>query len=72
MNPLRSYLDDLGIAERAFAEQIGISPSYLSRLLSGEREADVSFLAAVQRETKGRVSADTWVEWWRALGKQVA
>lgn len=71
-NPLRSYLDGEDVTGVSFAERIGVSPSYLSRLISGEREADASLLAAIQRETGGRVTPDAWVNWYAETTGQAA
>jgi len=67
MNPLRTHLAHTGETAAAFAERIGISPSYLSRLMSGEREADVSVLVQIEEATDGAVSTGDWASWWRTL-----
>lgn len=64
-NPLKAYLALHGTTSTAFAKQIGVSQSFLSRLMTGEREADASLLAAIDKETSGAVSPDKWVKWWR-------
>ena len=67
LNPLRSYLTRSNIKASAFAGRIGVSRSYLSRLLSGDRKADASLLSAITAETGGIVTADEWVRWWGVL-----
>lgn len=62
MNPLKSYLARAGIAGSAFAKTIGVSPSFLSRIMAGEREADATLIAAIARHSP--VTADQWVQWW--------
>ena len=47
--PLRRYLDSHGIRYQWMAERLGITPSHLSRLLSGERPLTIA--------TAGRLSA---------------
>jgi DNA-binding transcriptional regulator YdaS (Cro superfamily) len=66
MNPLRLHLAHTGETATAFAERIDLSPSYLSRLMSGEREADASVIAAIMIATDGAVTPDAWVSWWQA------
>jgi DNA-binding transcriptional regulator YdaS (Cro superfamily) len=64
MNPLRTHLRRTGETATAFAERIAMSPSYLSRLMSGDREADATVLASILAATEGAVTPDAWVEWW--------
>lgn len=71
-NPLRKYLDANSIAAVAFAERCGLSQSYFSRLLSGEREADSSLLAVFECETNGAVTPNEWVRWWIAAKEDAA
>lgn len=63
-NPLRAYLDEVGETAAAFAARIEVSPSFLSRLISGEREADATILSAIGEATGGRVPPNAWVAWW--------
>lgn len=71
-NPLKAYLTLTGTTGTAFAEQLGVSPGFLSRLMSGEREADASMLAAIQSATGGQVTPDMWVKWWRKASRERA
>ncbi|NBW22723.1 MAG: XRE family transcriptional regulator, partial [Caulobacteraceae bacterium] len=71
-NPLKSYLSARGITAVAFAERIDVSPAYLSRLMSGEREADATFLGKVFRETDGVVTPTEWVGWFDTLRDPVS
>jgi DNA-binding transcriptional regulator YdaS (Cro superfamily) len=66
-NPLSAYLGVTGEKATAFAERVGVSRSYLSRLMAGEREADATFLADLEEATGGKVKPNEWVKWWRAL-----
>ena len=66
-NPLREFLDARGETATAFAERLSISSSFLSRLMSGEREADASLIAAISAATGNEVSPDKWVAWWQKL-----
>lgn len=63
-NPLREYLTSRGETAAAFAAKLEVSPSYLSRIISGEREADASLIAAISRSTDGEVRPDQWIAWW--------
>jgi transcriptional regulator with XRE-family HTH domain len=64
-NPLKAYLALNDITAAKFAQKIKVSPSYLSRLMAGEREADTSTLDRIERETGGKVRPDMWIRWWR-------
>lgn len=64
-NPLRAYLTLKGMTGTAFAELVDLSPGFLSRLMSGEREADATILAKIEAATNGEVTPDLWVKWWR-------
>ena len=66
MNPLRLHLAQTGETANAFAERISLSPSYLSRLMNGEREADASVLGRIMQATDGAVTPDAWVSWWQS------
>jgi transcriptional regulator with XRE-family HTH domain len=66
-NPLSAWLDVREETASAFAEKIGVSRSYLSRLITGEREADATILASIEEATGGKVKPNDWVRWWRAL-----
>lgn len=69
INPLRQYLEAAGETAAAFSERLPISSSYLSRLMSGEREADASLMAAIQKATANKVTPDQWVSWWVSQGE---
>lgn len=71
-NPLSAYLTAENIKAAAFADRLGVSRSFLSRLLSGEREADSTILASIQRETGNRVTATNWVNWYARLRGEAA
>lgn len=71
-NPLLAYLESESSTAASFAERIGVSRSYLSRLLSGEREADATILAAIQRESGGAVTPTAWVNWFAQMRDPVS
>lgn len=64
MNPLRTYLDASGETAAAFARRLGVSPSYLSRILTGERQTDATLIAAICRATDYQIRPDQWIAWW--------
>ena len=72
VNPLRKFLEAREIPAGVFAEQCGLSASYFSRLLSGDREADSSLLAVFEAETNGAVTPNEWVRWWIATTEDAA
>lgn len=65
VNPLRAHLEAISETETAFAARAGLSQSFLSRLISGEREADASLLARFEDVSGGAVTPSAWVRWWR-------
>lgn len=69
-NPLREFLDASGETAMAFAERLSISSSFLSRLMSGEREADASLMASISAATANAVTPDNWVKWWAYSRRQ--
>jgi transcriptional regulator with XRE-family HTH domain len=71
-NPLKAYLALNDITATEFAKKINVSPSFLSRLMTGEREADTSTLDRIERETGGKVRPDLWIGWWRKSAKERA
>ena len=64
-NPLRAFLTLNNTTASAFAQKIDVSPSFLSRLMTGEREADATILGKIEKGTGGKVRPDMWVRWWR-------
>lgn len=71
-NPLKAYMTLTNTTGTAMAERLGISPGYLSRLVSGEREADATLLATIEKGTDGQVTPDAWVRWWRKASREKA
>jgi DNA-binding transcriptional regulator YdaS (Cro superfamily) len=53
---LNDYLSDKKIRQAVFARQIGVSDTYLSRILSGERGASIRVAALIEAETGGLVT----------------
>lgn len=58
MQTLRSYLE--GRPKAKFAEQVGISPVYLSQLLSRHRRPSLALMQRIQEATEGQVDLNSW------------
>lgn len=71
-NPLKAYLILNDISGTTFAKKIDVHPSFLSRLMAGEREADATLLAKIEKQSGGAVTPDLWVRWWRKAQKESA
>ena len=57
---LKDYLNTQKISQVAFAKQIGITPGYLSSLLSGRKKPSLEIAAHISRETDGSVPESAW------------
>ena len=55
MEELRDYLFQNGITHTKFAERLGISKHYLSRILAGKHIPGKLLLEKIQRLTKGHI-----------------
>jgi DNA-binding transcriptional regulator YdaS (Cro superfamily) len=55
MEKLKTYLK--GQKKQDFAKAIGVSPSFLSQMLSGHRPAPDRVAQAIETETRGKVRA---------------
>ena len=60
MSVLSNYLSDRPNGD--FAKRIGISGAYLSQLASGIRKPSLDVAFAIERETGGQVSMQSWGE----------
>lgn len=73
---LETYLAKLPRGGKArFARQLGIAPSGLSRLLSGDRPITPSRALAIEKATAGAVTRkdtrpDDWIDHWPELAAQ--
>lgn len=60
MKQLQKYLE--GRKKGDFAKDIGISPSFLSQILSNRRKPSLKLALAIDKATDGEVPASSWVE----------
>ncbi len=58
---LAEFISKSGKTRSAFAEEIGISRSYLSEILSGNRRPSLELAVAIERKTSGAVLASSWI-----------
>lgn len=58
---LREYVCGWIGTKQSFAEACGVSPTLLSHFLSGRRRPTLEAVFGIQRATKGKVPADTWL-----------
>jgi len=62
MKRLQKHIDEIAVCKSVFARQIGISPSYLSDLLSGRRTPALELAFHIECKTNGRVPAFSWIK----------
>ena len=55
---LAEYIEQNGLKKNWFAGRIGVAPSHLSRILSGEREPTAGQAQAIIKMTRGWVTLD--------------
>tara|TARA_R110002020_G_scaffold474099_3_gene704524 strand:- start:663 stop:872 length:210 start_codon:yes stop_codon:yes gene_type:complete len=58
---LKDFLNSSGLSQRAFAEQVGIDPSYLSLLVSGQKRPSLKLAVSIEKATGGKVPCVSWV-----------
>ncbi|MGJ8561705.1 MAG: helix-turn-helix domain-containing protein [Litorimonas sp.] len=56
------YISTSGKNRSAWAEALGISRSYLSEILNGNRRPSLELAVSIERKTCGAVSAVSWIE----------
>lgn len=59
---LEQYLKEKELKPSAFAAEIGVAPSTITRLLKGERGIGLKVLRAVSEGTGGAVTADDFFQ----------
>jgi len=59
---LETYLSERDIKPSAFAVEIGVAPSTITRILRGERSPGFDLVMRIQRATEGSVRAEDWYE----------
>ncbi|GAA6190872.1 helix-turn-helix transcriptional regulator [Phaeobacter sp. NW0010-22] len=55
-------VDQSGETRAAWAKRLGVSRSYMSDLLNGNRIPSLELAAKIERLTAGKVTAVSWVE----------
>jgi DNA-binding transcriptional regulator YdaS (Cro superfamily) len=53
---LKTWLSSKGVVQKKLADELGLSPSYFSELLSGKRRFNPKLSRKVEELTKGEVS----------------
>ena len=57
MTHLKTYLRNAKIRQGKFAEQLGISKSYMSEIASGKRAPSLKVASDIEAATRGKVKA---------------
>lgn len=60
MTHLLAYIQETRTKQSAFAEQLGVSRSYLSELVGGSKRPSLNLAFAIERLTEGAVKASDW------------
>lgn len=60
MMNLDTYLKQSGTSQRAFADEVGISPSFLNEILGATRNPGLATAQRIEAATGGEVPIDTW------------
>lgn len=50
-----------GLSQSEWAKRLGISRSYLSDILSGNKTPSLALAVKIQAETAGEVSCESWI-----------
>jgi DNA-binding XRE family transcriptional regulator len=57
---LKTYLDQTGLTQAAFAAKVGTTHATISRLIAGKFRPSLALATAIERETCGQVRAVSW------------
>ncbi|CAN0653136.1 Helix-turn-helix transcriptional regulator [Nitratireductor aquimarinus] len=57
---LETYLSERDMKPSAFAAEIGVAPSTITRILRGERSPGLDLVMRILRATDGKVSVEDW------------
>ena len=60
MMTLKTYLADTGTSQRAFAEKVGLSPSFVNEMLQGTKEPGLDTAQRIAAATDGAVALSSW------------
>lgn len=66
---LETYLSQNDIKPSAFAAEIGVAPSTITRLIKGERSPRLDLIMLIRDKTGGKVTAD---DFFAAAGEVAA
>ena len=58
---LAEFIKRSGMTQTAFADQLGVSKSYLSTLISRRRLPSLVLAVTIERVTDGAVPATSWI-----------
>jgi transcriptional regulator with XRE-family HTH domain len=59
---LDQYLSETNKRPSAFAAEIGVAPSTITRLLKGERSPRLDLIALIQKGSDGKVTANDFLD----------
>lgn len=62
MTKLQTYLASRDIKQAEFAALVGTTQATISRLAKGPTKPSLTLAIAIERVTKGKVPADSWVD----------
>ena len=62
MKTITEHLAETNQTRRAFADEIGIHESVLSRFINGKAKPSLTTAVAIERATGGAVPASSWVD----------
>jgi len=60
MKTLASYLAASGTSQRAFAEQVGASPSFINEIVHGLKKPGRGLAVRIAQATSGSIPPDAW------------
>jgi transcriptional regulator with XRE-family HTH domain len=60
MMDLKTYLAETGTSQRAFAEKVGVSPSFLNEILRTDKEPGLETAQRIATATDGAVAVSAW------------
>lgn len=58
---LKEFINESRLSQREFARTIGIDPSYLSLLVSGQKRPSLTLAVKIERATAGKVTCLSWL-----------
>lgn len=61
MSTLSDYLTAHRISQRAFAKEVDVDPSMISRLAGGTARPSLELAVSIERRTRGAVRAVSWI-----------